>query len=668
MAKFLNQTCVLLLLLFLGLLPLRLTAQEESESSDPSPAKVAEPQDDSDDEKKEDDEDDDEEDGGQSDLDAAFDLKINAKSTRDLDGVADLCESAVEKGLDADAEKQARDLWSSVLFDHAKQLQRRIAPGGTLSTRWRWLRREAISRLNKSIEVSPGKVAPLILLAQLHGLNAGDREKAMEAIEKAIAQIKGDNEMLSNALFERSRLTDDEKTRIADLTQSVKINPKNVEALMQRAMIYLTNEKSDEAVADFKAALSVDKENTDRFLAVANELRRRSLFTEAVAILNDAVKVDPENTQLLLLRSRCLVGTENETAALKDLDAVIDAERQNVEARELRTRILIAESKFEEALADANELVQQKPDDSVGLELRSLVHQASGDFDKAIADTQALLDKDKENLNFKFNLAILHSANNQPSKSIPIFDQILRNVVEAGQPGILRNRADAYLSLGKHDRAIDDYEMALDVFDEQLSKAEEASAADSEEMTERQKEIKSGLLNNLAWVLGTSPDDDLRDGERAVELATEASELTDYKAAFILSTLASGYAEKGDFKNARKWAAKAVELAESEEQREGLQDELDSYKRNEPWREREDVEGEQKEKDKSEEKSNDEDEKSSDDSEADGSQSKKSDSDKKQSDKSDEDKSEKENSDDDKKDDDDDDAVIGSIQRLLIRV
>ena len=86
----------------------------------------------------------DDEGDGQADLDEAFDLKINAKSTRDLDRVADLCEVAIEKGLDESAEKQARQLWASVLYDHAKQLQRRIAPGGTLSTRWRWLRREAM--------------------------------------------------------------------------------------------------------------------------------------------------------------------------------------------------------------------------------------------------------------------------------------------------------------------------------------------------------------------------------------------------------------------------------------------------------------------------------------------------------------------------------------------
>ena len=44
-----------------------------------------------------------------------------------------------------------------------------------------------------------------------------------------------------------------------------------------------------------------------------------------------------------------------------------------------------------------------------------------------------------------------------------------------------------------------------------------------------------------------------------------------------------------DFDTAIKWATQAVEKSESDEQREGLTEELESYQRNEPWREIESV-------------------------------------------------------------------------------
>jgi tetratricopeptide (TPR) repeat protein len=98
----------------------------------------------------------------------------------------------------------------------------------------------------------------------------------------------------------------------------------------------------------------------------------------------------------------------------------------------------------------------------------------------------------------------------------------------------------------------------------------------------------SGLLNNLAWVLATSPEDELRDGQRALELATKACELTDYEEAHILSTLASTYAELGDFDTAVKWSEKAVEAGEGETKNQ-LKEELESYREQKPWREKQET-------------------------------------------------------------------------------
>ena len=67
-------------------------------------------------------------------------------------------------------------------------------------------------------------------------------------------------------------------------------------------------------------------------------------------------------------------------------------------------------------------------------------------------------------------------------------------------------------------------------------------------------------------------------------MATEACKLSDYKATYILSTLAAAYAETGDFPAAIKWSTKAVELGDKPE-REELKKELASYQARKPWRE-----------------------------------------------------------------------------------
>ena len=555
---------------------------------------------------------------GQADLDKAFQLKITASSTRDLDKVADLCESAIENGLPRESEEQAKDLWASVLIDHAQRLNRRIAPRGQLSTRWRWLRSQAISRLDKAVELRPGKIDALILLAKLHSLNAGDKEAAMEAIEKAIAQLTDDKKKLSEALFIRARLADDEEMRLADLTQAVKIDPTNFEAIMERAVYYLGKDKKEEAMADFKAVVQIDNENTDRFILIAEALRRRRMLEQSIQILDLGVAANPENGDLYLLRGQAHLQSKNDDKALEDLNKALEIDRQNTDALNLRARVFLVKEDYDKALKDANELIQQKPDDVGGFELRSLIFRSQDKFDNAIEDIKSLLELVPGNLDYKFDLAILHNINEQPSKAIKLFDEIVRKARDEVQSRVLRNRGDAYLSLGEHQRAIDDYELAIELMDE-------FSGSQSDGMSdEREKDMKSGLLNNLSWVLSTSPKDEVRDGERAIELATEAAELTDYKAAFILSTLAAGYAETGDFEAARKWAAKAVELAESDEQRKGLQDELDFYKEDKAWRETENVEEDNKDESKQDESAE---KKSGKDEEADNSDDQKEESD-----------------------------------------
>ncbi len=69
--------------------------------------------------------------------------------------------------------------------------------------------------------------------------------------------------------------------------------------------------------------------------------------------------------------------------------------------------------------------------------------------------------------------------------------------------------------------------------------------------------------NNLAWVFATSFQVSLRNGNRAVELAQRANQLTGGENPVILHTLAAAYAEAGRFGDAMRSAQKAIELAQA---------------------------------------------------------------------------------------------------------
>jgi tetratricopeptide (TPR) repeat protein len=68
-------------------------------------------------------------------------------------------------------------------------------------------------------------------------------------------------------------------------------------------------------------------------------------------------------------------------------------------------------------------------------------------------------------------------------------------------------------------------------------------------------------MSNLAWVFATSPDDDLRDGTKAVQLAEQAQRISGGRIPILFRTLAAAYAENGRFSEAIQAAQQGIESA-----------------------------------------------------------------------------------------------------------
>jgi len=65
-------------------------------------------------------------------------------------------------------------------------------------------------------------------------------------------------------------------------------------------------------------------------------------------------------------------------------------------------------------------------------------------------------------------------------------------------------------------------------------------------------------MADLSRLLATCSDEKLRDGKRAVELATKANELTAGKDASVLDALAAAHAEIGDFDKAVEYQKQSL--------------------------------------------------------------------------------------------------------------
>ena len=94
--------------------------------------------------------------------------------------------------------------------------------------------------------------------------------------------------------------------------------------------------------------------------------------------------------------------------------------------------------------------------------------------------------------------------------------------------------------------------------------------------------------NNLAWLLATSSTASLRNGDKALELARQANQLSGGANPLVLGTLAAAYAETRQFERAIEIAQAASQLAKMQGESAlvaRLQQETELYEMSLPYRE-----------------------------------------------------------------------------------
>ena len=267
----------------------------------------------------------------------------------------------------------------------------------------------------------------------------------------------------------------------------------------------LDHGRVDEAIDQFETALKIAPAFDHAKMNLMVALTRKGNTDEVIARLRTFVMENPNDAQAHYNLGNALLKKGDSQSAIAAYEKALSLQSRYPDAHYNLGVALDQNGRTNEAIDHFQEAVKQKPDYAEGYYLLGNDLLQNARVDDAIA------------------------AYEQALKSRPRYSEVENNI------GL------ALVQKGRPSEAIVHWENALALRPESLES-----------------------LNNLSWVLATFPDAWIRNGGRALALATRANQLSGDNNPANLRTLAAAFAENGRFTEAKVIAERGLQLAEAQ--------------------------------------------------------------------------------------------------------
>jgi tetratricopeptide (TPR) repeat protein len=303
---------------------------------------------------------------------------------------------------------------------------------------------------------------------------------------------------LGEALVDQGRVDE----AIGQFQQALQIRPGYAETYYNLGNALLQQGRVDEAIGQFQQALQIRPDYADADFNLGVALGRKGNMDEAITHFQQALQLKPDDTDARLALGNTLLQQGRADEAMVHFQKAVQIEPDNVEAHITLGSALLQQGHVNEAITHFQTALQIEPGNAEAqCDLGAALFR-KGDVDAAIAHFQKAL-------------------------------EIKPGIAEAHL-----NLGSALVKKGEVNEAIAHFQKALQIEPDNVE-----------------------ALNDLAWLLATAPQASVRNGNRAVELAQRANQITGGQSPMILSTLAAACAAAGQFGDAQQSARKAVELA-----------------------------------------------------------------------------------------------------------
>jgi tetratricopeptide (TPR) repeat protein len=248
---------------------------------------------------------------------------------------------------------------------------------------------------------------------------------------------------------------------LADYNHAIRLDPKNAEALHNRADLHLRTGQLDDAIADYGRAIALNPKFASAFNGRGNALREVGKVDEALADYDRAIKLDPRSPFPFNGRGNALRDKGNLKGAIESYDKAIVIDPNYATAVIGRANALSDLREWDNALKGYAAAIAIDPKDPTPYNNRGTVYQNLGQFDKAIEDYNTALNLDPNRSAFYFNRGLALHLKGELERAKSDYAETIR--LDPNYAYAYHNRGLIFQTEGDHAKAIADFTKAVQI-------------------------------------------------------------------------------------------------------------------------------------------------------------------------------------------------------------
>jgi tetratricopeptide (TPR) repeat protein len=341
-----------------------------------------------------------------------------------------------------------------------------------------------------------------------------------------------------------------------------KVTPKNYMAITILGSLLAKEHKYDEAMGYYRTALRYSPGFPEAHFFLGNALDEQGKLDEAVAEYQKSLWFRPTQEQTHIFMGIALAKQKKYEEAMAHYNAALKLNPDSAVAQNNLARLLHTLGKLDAAVEHYHAALEIDPKLALAHNNLGILLIQKGKLTEGAVQLREAMRLDPTNSETRLNLAFALNQQQQWPEAADLFSKIVRG--DLPDPKAHYEFAVALAHLKRAREAMSQYASAL------LMQPDFPDA-----------------LDGLAWILSTDANPDFRNGPEAVKMSERACELTGRNDPAKLKTLATAYAETGQFEAAIKTVQTAKDLA-AKASRQQLVNEcslmLEHFQRSEPWR------------------------------------------------------------------------------------